>query len=441
MLPIEIETQRALLGLLREHMPGMLVANLVVASVFAAMYRIETGSVAIAGWWLVLVLVNLLRAGWNHWLENRLAWLDMDRLDMARRIHAFFAGVSGLAWGGLAVIAFNGEAINQDFIALAVAVGMVGGAVTPLSSLKWAFPFYGSAILLPFIFKAYLLGGTIYVSGGLTLSVYLVVLLSYGRSIHRTLTESFRVRLEKDELIRELEALTQSRSLFLAGVSHDLKQPVQALGMFTACLKGMAGEVGGERGREITRLADNCAEALGAIGSQVSRLLELSRLEAGEVRPQLRAIPLAELFEQIRFLQADKARAKGLRLRFVTTDQVVMSDVRMLRSILDNLVGNAVRYTTAGSVLVGARRHGAMVEIQVLDTGPGIAEAHLPLLFEAYRRFDDTTESADIGHGLGLALVHKQAELLGHDLHVCSVIGRGSRFSIRVPLARRPDSI
>jgi signal transduction histidine kinase len=424
-----------MLMLLWHHMPGMIAANVLVAAVFAGMFWLETKESLIGFWLALLMMVSVLRWIWNKGsgagLEQGSA-IDLERISNG---YIVLAGVNGLAWGLLAWLSFNGERINQDFITIAVIVGMAGGGVTPLSALRLAYPVYATAILMPFVIKAIWLGGNIYVSGGMMLVIYLAILLSYSRSIHRTLSHAFFVQLEKDHLIRKLEAISHSRSLFLAGVSHDLKQPVQALGMFTACLDGYAREQSGPLGDELKRLSQNSKLALAAIGGQVSRLLELSRLEAGEVQPRRRQVRLADIFDYTRAQQMDKARDKGLTLRFVETDMVVVSDLKMLQSILDNLVSNAVRHTARGSVLVGARRRGDEVEIQVLDTGPGIPEDHIPLLFEAYRRFDDTARGGELTHGLGLVLVRKQMELLGHELRVRSTPGRGSLFGVRLPRA------
>lgn len=432
---LQVETRRLLLGLLREHMPGMLAANLVVATAFALMFGYETGDTRIGFWWAAPVLISALRWAWNHRQGGLLDQLGASGLERADQGYTLLAGINGLAWGLLAWIAFNGEEVNQDFVTIAVVVGMTGGAVTPLSTLRWAYPLYAATLLVPFIAKAFWLGGGAYVSGGVVLTTYLIILLNYSRSIHRTLSHAFHVQLEKDHLIRELEALSRSRSLFLAGVSHDLKQPVQALGMFTACLEGHARDQQGALGDELKRLSHNSALALASISGLVGRLLELSRLEAGEIQPRRRRVRLADLFDYTRAQQADKARDKGLELRFAETDMAVVSDLKMLQSILDNLVSNAVRYTPRGRVLVGARRRGDQVDIQVWDTGPGIPAPSIPLLFEAYRRFDDTARGAELGHGLGLALVKKQVELLDHALIVNSLPGRGSLFAVRLPRA------
>ena len=430
---LDVEVRRQLLGLLAQHIPGMTLANLVVSTVFSLMYWRETGDDRIAVWLIFPLLVNLVRWVWSARNRNWLPDLPMDRLRRAENLYAFLSFLNGLSWGLLAWLAFNGRQINLDFVTIAVIVGITGGGVTPLSILRLTFPVYAVSALLPFVLKAFWLGGNIYLSGGIVLGVYLIILISYSRSIQGMFRHAFHTQLEKDALIRELEALSRSRSLFLAGVSHDLKQPVQALGMFTACLEGHARDQPGPLGGELDRLARNSSLALAAIGGQVSRLLELSRLEAGEVRPHRRVVRIADLFEYTRAQQADKAADKGIRLRFVDTGLAVVSDLKMLQSIVDNLVGNAVRYTGKGRVLVGARRRGAQVEIQVLDTGPGIPRDLVPLLFEAYRRFDDTARGAEVGHGLGLALVKKQVELLGHELIVRSLPGRGSLFAVRLP--------
>ncbi len=430
---IEAEPLRQLLGMNMRHTLGNLAANLVVAFLAAALFWHETGSTPLWVWFVCTLLISLARGIWHMRLQRLLPYLNAPGLLRAEKLTTLLIALSGVVWGGLALIVYDGAHVSLDFFATAIIIGMTGGAVTPLSSLRHAYPLYASAVLLPFIAKSFWLDGNIYLVGGITVSVYLIVLLSYSRVTHRTLLHSFQLQLEKDNLIRELEAMTCSRSLFLAGVSHDLKQPVQALGMFIACLSGRAQAETGELGEELKHLAHNSGLALAAISGQVSRLLELSRLEAGEIQPHRRRVRLTDIFDYTRAQQAGKAADKGLRLRFVETRLEVVSDLKMLQSILDNLVSNAVRYTLSGRILVGARRRGDHIEVQVWDSGPGIPEATIPLLFEAYRRFDDTARGADTGFGLGLALVKKQADLLDHTIAVDSRPGWGTRFSVCLP--------
>lgn len=429
----DLETRRLLLGLLVRHTPVNLLAYLVVA-LFCTVYFVnETGDFSLWWWMGVQFFAVALRARWLMWVKPRLARLDADALQRAERQAVVLVGISGMVWGSMVWLVFAGRNAELDFFTTATLLGMTGGAVTPLSSLRRAFPVYILTILTPYVAKSLWIGTAVYLAAGLTLFAYMLVLLAYSRVTHRALWQAYSLQLEKDGLIAELQALGRSRSLFLAGVSHDLRQPVQAMGMFNGYLHKLAREQPDPLGKALRNLADNTGLALASVNGQISRLLELSRLEAGEVKPFRRAVRLADLFEYTRIQQAQQAREKGLRLRFVATELVAISDLKMLQSILDNLASNAVRYTSSGTVLVGARRRGDKIEIQVFDTGPGMAEDRIPLLFEAYRRFDDTASNADAGHGLGLALVQRQAELLGHEIRVCSRIGKGSMFSVMLP--------
>ncbi|MEQ1601621.1 MAG: HAMP domain-containing sensor histidine kinase [Methylophilaceae bacterium] len=435
---LKIETRRMLLELLTQHITGMVVANLIVASVFAIMFWRETQNPLIWGWWVLPISVSLIRWLMNNQLRKVIKQLPEPLLLRAEKRASLLISLSGITWGCLAWIAFNGEQANLDFVALSLIIGMTGGAVAPLSSLRHTFQYYAAAALIPFLIKSFWIGSNVYLAGGITLSIYLVMMLAYGRTTHRSLYQAYYLQLEKDYLLRDLEYMTRSRSLFLAGVSHDLKQPVQALGMFMTCLEGYAQKQEGELGNALQQLVRNSRLASAAISGQVSRLLELSRLEAGEIVPHRRKVRIADIFEFTRAQQAEKAQAKNLKLHFVATGIEVLSDLKMLQSILDNLVSNAVRYCTQGQVLVGVRRRGgaqALVEIQVWDTGPGILPEHIPLLFEAYRRFDDTLRGDDTGSGLGLTLVKKQADLLHHPLQVKSWPGKGSLFSVTLPRA------
>jgi signal transduction histidine kinase len=166
----------------------------------------------------------------------------------------------------------------------------------------------------------------------------------------------------------------------------------------------------------------------------LARLLELSRLEAGELAPAWRTLALRETFDHCAVKFAQAARDKGLRLRFAASRARIRSDAGMLQSILDNLVANAVRYTQRGGIVVGVRKRAATLAIEVWDSGPGIPAERIELLFEAYRRFDDTAGGSE-GHGLGLALVKKQCDLLGWGVAVRSAPGRGTVFCVTLPRA------
>ena len=353
-------------------------------------------------------------------------------------------GLSGIGWGLLPWLGYAGRDAFVDFFSVAMLVGMTGGAVTSTMAQPRALNTYLVAALVPFIVKSALMGGLVYLAGGLTICFSLAVLIAFGHTAHASLRHTIAVTRQNKRLVEAVrterdavQAAMRSKDLFLAGVTHDLRQPVHALGLHLRYLRKLQTDAA-----TATRIETICTPmdgALRAMSTQLSRLLELSRLEAGEAKVARRAMPVADLFAACAAQFDALADEKGLRLRFRPSDAVVDSDPTMLQSILDNLVANAVRYTDAGRVLVAARRRGRTIDLQVHDTGPGIEADLIESLFEPYRRFDDRRDRGEEGQGLGLALVRKQAELLGHTVRVRSCVGRGSMFGVELRQAVTRD--
>jgi histidine kinase len=247
----------------------------------------------------------------------------------------------------------------------------------------------------------------------------------------RTLADTLERRVaqrtgELQEAKREAENANRSKTRFVAAAVHDLQQPLNAARMFVHAL--------GERlAGEPAQLVRNVDEALEAQDAILSSLLDISRLEAGAIRTQVRALPLRPLLEALAREFGMLAGAKGLELHWVGTRAVVRSDEALLRRILQNFLSNAVRYTRSGRVLLGCRRAGpGALRIEVWDSGPGIPEHQRRVIFEEFRRLDNGGEAR--GAGLGLAIVERMAQLLGHEVGLRSWPGRGSVFSLTVPL-------
>jgi len=244
-------------------------------------------------------------------------------------------------------------------------------------------------------------------------------------------TEDLAVRLEARvaERTRALDDANQAQGRFLAAASHDLRQPVVAIGL----LLGLARERA--QSLDLRGLLDRAQEATRALEDLVRGLLDLSRLDDGPAtRPHL-ALPLQALFQAIAVHEQPAALAKGLHLRFRPTGLVVTSDPLLLEQILRNLVGNAIRYTDHGGVLVTARSSPAGVRLQVWDTGRGISAADQARVFEAFVQLDNPGRDRSKGQGLGLAIVQRSAGLLAHPLSLRSVPGRGSCFTLLLPPA------
>lgn len=275
--------------------------------------------------------------------------------------------------------------------------------------------------------------------------LFLGVVIQYAHGAHRMQRDAIRLRWENQRLIEDLarrraeaEAASRTKSLFLAGVSHDLKQPLRAIALYTGALRH-ASAAPAMSPAQVSDTAVRIETAVAAVHGQLTRLLELSRLESGAAPVHWEVVDLEELFADLRGLLAGQARERGVQWRFaVGAQRHVLADRAMLASILQNLVGNAIVHGGGRRVHVGTRRCDGLC-IEVRDDGRGIDAARQPLLFEAYRSFDD--RDAGDGHGLGLAIAKAQAIHLGAGLSLRSAPGCGSTFrltGLRVPDKAQP---
>ncbi|MEY4908084.1 MAG: hypothetical protein RL260_1802 [Pseudomonadota bacterium] len=252
--------------------------------------------------------------------------------------------------------------------------------------------------------------------------------------------EQLNADLER-RVIERTEALQQAnlaKTRFLTAASHDLRQPVVTIGLLIDLLREQVPIA-------LRPMTDRVNEAVSSMEDLLKGLLDLSRLEAGTMRPRLQTVALQPLFDAIASHDDETARRKGITLRFRPTRGAVLSDPVMLEQILRNLVSNAVRYTARGGVLVAARHRGDELRIEVWDTGHGIPVAHQRTVFEEFMQLADqrserpvarqSGSSGDGSHGLGLGLsiVQRSAALLGHRLQLRSRLDQGSCFSVLVP--------
>ncbi len=225
----------------------------------------------------------------------------------------------------------------------------------------------------------------------------------------------------------KLARANEAKSRFLAAASHDLRQPMHALGLFVGQLRNAASD------EERRALIAHIEQSAGALDSLLDSLLDISRLDAGAVQVRRETFAVGPLIARLAAGFAPAAQDKGIELRARPGQAWVDSDPLLLERILLNLLANALRYTEHGRVLIGCRRRGAQIEIVVADTGIGIGDEHLPNVFREFYQANDS--GGEKGLGLGLAIVERLARLLDHPLRVRSEPGRGSCFSVQVPIA------
>jgi two-component system, chemotaxis family, CheB/CheR fusion protein len=227
---------------------------------------------------------------------------------------------------------------------------------------------------------------------------------------------------------RQAELASVAKSRFLAAASHDLRQPLQTLALLQALL---AKKVVGEKAQKLIGGID---EALGAMTGMLNTLLDINQIEVGAVKPEIVDVTVNDLFDRLREELTYHAQATGLALRVVPCALSVRSDRRLLEQMIRNLISNALKYTQRGRVLVGCRRRQGKLRIEVWDTGIGIPESELKAIFEEYHQLDNVARQRSRGLGLGLSIVKSLGELLDLPISVRSLHGKGSVFSIEVPL-------
>lgn len=388
------------------------------------------------GWAFILGTFALLR--WRdveHFakeenLEKTLAtWIRRD-------VVATF--LLGLGWGLLGLVLFYVDELHWVIvIVLVIGATCVTGAPMMVFHLPSYYAYAASTCSIVLFVLAY---QQKLLEGGLAALFYLAV-VAHGRRLGRSVEENFRLRADNDALLddlraknREVEAAMQTRTQFLAAASHDLRQPVHALSFFIGALQERAGSE-----EDVRRIATLLESATHSVRSLLDGLLDISKLDAGTVKPQPEPIDLDRLLSEMRRELEPDAQSKGLELVLDSANAWVVSDRAMLMRILRNLVGNAIRYTDEGRVSIDHEDSSDAVRLMIRDTGCGIPEESLEEVFVEFRQIHNPERDRSQGLGLGLAIVRRLVNLLGHPLDVRSTVGEGTTFTLTLPRCATPD--
>ncbi len=352
---------------------------------------------------------------------------------------AFVAGaIADGCWWSFGVVALVGsERPTEQYVILLTAVTVANGAIPTFGSYLPALYATFFPITLSSVVWFFVQGGTIHVLTSIGVSVFAVAMTRLARIANANFNETLRLRFEKDALVDQLrsekeraEEANLSKSRFLAAASHDLRQPIHALGMYVGALSRC------EMSDDVRRLVGNIEGSIGAMDGLFSSLLDISKLDAGVVEPDLRVFAIDPLLQRICREFSGDAAQKNIAIRASPCGLSVRSDSVLLERILRNIVSNAIRYTDSGRVLVGCRR-GARLRIQVWDAGRGIPPDQIDRVFEEFYQLGNPERDRDKGLGLGLAIVRRLTALLDHPLTLRSLVNKGSVFSISVPIASR----
>lgn len=244
------------------------------------------------------------------------------------------------------------------------------------------------------------------------------------------ITERKRISTALETTKTEAQFANLAKSRFLAAASHDLRQPIQTISLLQGLL---AKSVEDDRSKGLVARLE---EALGAMSGMLNTLLDISQIEAGVVKADRTEFAVGDLFRRLRDEFAYHAQAQKLEFRVIGSSAIVESDARLLEQMVRNLLSNAFKYTRTGKVLMGCRRRGGAISIEVWDTGAGIPEGELTAIFDEFHQLENPARERSRGLGLGLSIVQRLGALLGHPVRVRSRLGAGSMFAINVPLRR-----
>jgi len=421
---------------LRRNSPFSIIAAYLVAGLTTWVLSDAQPLTALLAWFAAQTLLGALRL----WLLRRYDQLQ-DGDAVARRrwlIQVMLTtGLSGLLWGLPAAYWVTVLPASLQMYVVVVLLGLGTGVMNAYSIvLPLFYLFIAPAFTLPFASLLVLLPDALSKTLGAAALVYAVTICAFAYRFHATLVDSLLLRFENIELLQKLsiekeaaERSDQAKTRFLASASHDLRQPTYALGLYLGALQKRPLDDASRN------LVEHISRALAAQGSLFDALLNISRLDAGIVQPNLQAFSLAGLLERIAEDCNVQAADKGLRLRVRAGAPFVTSDPALLERILRNLVENALRYTERGGVLIGWRRRGRRVRVEVWDSGPGIPAAERQKVFWEFHQLNNPERDRSKGLGLGLAIVQRTARLLDHPLALHSREGRGSVFMLSLPRA------
>jgi signal transduction histidine kinase/CheY-like chemotaxis protein len=451
-LELDERVRREQVRILYQQLPYSITGTGIAAVFLAALMWDVASQNAVIGWVLCMAANQI----WRLALYFRFRGRQVPAHDVDRWAQYWAAGalISGCLWGAASFLFFVPHSPPHQAFLIVLLFGVVAAAVMLIGIHMPSFYGFVVPALVPIVLRNVIEGGAAHFVLAFVASVTTLAILSFGRNYNRTLMESLRNRFENEALADRLvhqnlelerakqaadaarsqaETANRSKTQFFAAASHDLRQPLHALGLFAAALSEKAHDP------EVQQVVHSINASVDALEGLFNELLDISKIDAGVVKATPGHVALAPLLERVRMDFEPEAFERGLALRVVPTRRFAYTDPVLLERILRNLIANALRYTWQGGVVVGVRRRGRGASIEVWDTGVGIAPAERERVFDEFYQIGNPERNSRKGLGLGLSIVRRLANLMDASVSMSSVRGRGSVFRVLVPLGRRPD--
>jgi two-component system, sensor histidine kinase len=432
------------------HSPTTTIGSLVAGTALVAVMWNHVSHAILIGWLLVVCLHQSVRV--YHYRSYMKAGAEGQQAERWGKLYLAAAAMAGLIWGSAGVLMYVPDSLAHQAMLVLILFGIANVTTSTLSAFGQAFYALNLLMLVPIIVRMLLDPGPARVYLAIPCIIVFVVVLSFGRTVNRTIAESKRRRFENLDLIEELrtqkaiadqarqeaEAANRSKTQFFAAASHDLRQPLHAMGLFAAALHEKV------KDPQVVNTVNSINASVAALEGLFNELLDISKIDSGVIQPKLTHFSLDTVFNRLRDEFSAEATAKGLRLSVEGGAHAVMSDAVLLERIVRNLVSNAIRYTPAGEVALSARPAGSMVRIEVRDTGVGILPEDQQRIFEEFLQLGNPGRTSKKGMGLGLSIVKRLCGLLGYSIEIASETGKGSTFGFEVPpgsAERRDDKV
>ena len=354
--------------------------------------------------------------------------------------HLLALSLLALAWGIAPLLLLRQPSLAATIALVLVLCGIAVAGASSLASSRLAVNVWLLLVLAPLTVTLVVTGSWTSIALGAAVAMFGLVVGWLVYQQNRLLLAAWRTERDNDALVRELrqqvflvERANREKSRFLAAASHDLRQPIHAMGLFAATLEKSLSNT------PLQHTVINMMRAVDALEQSFSAMLDISKLDAGVIEPNMQTFPIRDLFRRLHMHCAGEAEQLGLSLRFKPGGKLVTSDPELLERVLGNLVQNAIRYTKGGGVVVVVRTRRARTSIEVWDTGIGIAEDELPKVFDEFYQVGNPARDRSRGLGMGLAIVKRLVLLMGHELEVRSTPGRGTVFRVLLTPTQMAD--
>ena len=443
---LAMRVRREQLTLLYRQLPTSITGTLIGTFVLVvAIWPPASGNVLFA--WLAIVLANQVRRGLLYRRFDREGIQD-HTIDRWELYWVLGSGFSGLLWGVTPFLFLSTADPSEQLVLTVLVFGVATGAIPFISTHMPTSYAFTIPALLPFVVhNAFLNSKHSYLLMVIETTVMLAI-LSFGRNYSRSFTNSLRIRFENEALAEQLKhrnselrraheatkTVSRAKSQFFAAASHDLRQPLHALGLFASALNEKTHEPGA------SRLVASVKASVNALENLFNELLDISKIDAGGVKVNLEHFQAGRMLDRLRSEFESEASAKGLRLSVRPCPAYLHSDPVLLERVLRNLVSNALRYTERGGVLLGCRRRRDRMVFEVWDTGIGIPGDQQHKVFEEFFQIGNPERSSRRGLGLGLSIVKRLSDLLGYRIVLASRPGQGTMFRFSVPLGTPPKA-